>query len=144
MSGVNKVILLGRLGRDPEKRYTQNGTAVTNFSMATSEVYNDKTTGQKNEKTEWHNVVIWGKLAETAAEYLKKGRQVYVEGKLQTRTWEDKNQVKRYTTEIVCNSLQFIGDAPQRSQGSQMPGAPEGVEMIEPGPAYIGDEDIPF
>lgn len=105
---VNKVILLGRLGQNPELKYTPSGAAVCQFSLATSE--NWMKDGQKQEKTEWHRVVVWGKLAELCNQYLQKGRQVYLEGRLQTRSWDDKNGQKRYTTEINASTIQFIGD----------------------------------
>lgn len=106
---VNKVILLGRLGRDPEIKYTSNGSAVCTLNLATSETWNDKASGQKQERTEWHRVVVWGKLAELCNQYLTKGRQAYVEGRLQTRSWDDKDGQKRYTTEINASTVQFIG-----------------------------------
>ena len=112
MSGINKVILIGRLGQDPEMKFTQTGQAIANFTMATSETWKDKNTGQKNEKTEWHRIVAWRRLAEICGEYLKKGSQVYIEGKLQTRSWEDKDGNKRYTTEIVANQMQMLGGRP--------------------------------
>lgn len=105
---VNKVIVLGRLGQNPELKYTPSGVAVCNFSLATSENWTDKN-GQKQERTEWHRVVVWGKLAELCNQYLSKGRQAYVEGSLQTRSWDDKNGNKRYTTEINAKTVQFIG-----------------------------------
>jgi single-strand DNA-binding protein len=108
MASVNKVILVGNLGRDPETRYMPDGGAVTNVSIATTETWKDKTSGEKQEKTEWHRVAFFGKLAEIAGEYLKKGSQVYVEGRLQTREWE-KDGVKRYTTEIIANAMQMLG-----------------------------------
>ena len=107
MSGINKAILVGRLGRDPEVRYTSDGRAVTNFSIATSDEWKDKDTGEKRERTEWHRIVAFGKLGEICGEYLSKGRQVYIEGKLQTRSWE-KDGVTRYTTEIVAGDV-FVG-----------------------------------
>ncbi len=110
--GVNKVILVGSLGQDPDVKYLQNGSAVANLSLATSESWNDKQTGQKKEVTEWHRVVLFGKLAEVAGEYLKKGSQVYIEGKLQTRKWQDQSGTDRYTTEIVVNVggvMQMLG-----------------------------------
>ncbi len=106
---VNKVIILGRLGQDPELKYTPSGAAVCNFSLATSETWTDKNSGQKNEKTEWHRIVVWGKLAELCNQYLSKGRQAFVEGKIQTRSWDDKDGNKRYTTEISASTVQFIG-----------------------------------
>ncbi len=105
---VNKVIILGRLGQDPELKYTPGGAAVCNFSLATSENWTDKS-GQKQERTEWHRIVVWGKLAELCNQYLSKGRQAYLEGRLQTRSWDDKDGNKRYTTEINAASVQFIG-----------------------------------
>ena len=108
MASVNKVILIGNLGRDPELRYTQSGSAVTNFTLATNEKWKDKE-GNNQERTEWHRVVVWGKSAENCAQYLQKGRSVYVEGKLQTREWEGKDGNKRYTTEIVAQAVQFLG-----------------------------------
>lgn len=107
--GVNKVILVGNLGRDPEIRYSANGQAIANVNIATSESWKDKTTGEKQEKTEWHRIVFFGRLAEIAGEYLKKGSQIYVEGRLQTRKWQDKEGKDRYTTEIVANEMQMLG-----------------------------------
>jgi single-strand DNA-binding protein len=107
--GVNKVILVGNLGKDPETRYMPNGKAVTNFSIATSESWTDKSSGDKQERTEWHNIVMFEKLAEIAAEYLRKGSQVYVEGSLRTRKWQDKEGKDRYTTEIVARDMQMLG-----------------------------------
>ena len=120
--GVNKCIIMGRLGQDPEVRYSQSGTAFCNITVATGEEWKDKQTGEKKEKTEWHRIVFSGKLAEIAGEYLKKGSQVYVEGKLETRKWTDQSGQDKYTTEIVVDSfngvMQMIGSAPQ-SQGQQ-------------------------
>lgn len=119
--GVNKVILVGTCGQDPEVRYLPNGNAVTNLSLATSEQWTDKQTGQKVEKTEWHRVSMFGKVAEIAGEYLRKGSQVYIEGKLQTREWE-KDGIKRYTTEIVVDmqgTMQLLGGRPEGSQPRQ-------------------------
>jgi len=107
--GINKVILVGNLGKDPEVRYLEGGTAVANFSIATSETYKDKTSGEKRTVTEWHNVVLWRGLAEIAEKYLKKGNQVYIEGKLRTRKWQDKEGKDRYTTEIIGDNLQMLG-----------------------------------
>ncbi|MCW8927704.1 MAG: single-stranded DNA-binding protein, partial [Gammaproteobacteria bacterium] len=107
--GVNKVILVGNLGQDPEVRYTASGAAVANISVATSEQWTDKQSGQKQERTEWHRVVLFGRLGEIAGEYLKKGSQVYLEGKLQTRKWQDQNGQDRYSTEIVANEMQMLG-----------------------------------
>jgi single-strand DNA-binding protein len=109
MSGINKVIILGRLGQDPESKQLENGNTVTNFSVATSESWTDKTTGEKKEQTEWHRVSVFGKLAEVAAKYLTKGRQVYLEGKLKTRSYEV-DGVKKYSTDILADKIEFIGD----------------------------------
>jgi len=130
MSSVNKVIVLGRLGRDPEVRSLDNGNMVANFSVATSETYKDKSTGEKKEKTEWHNIVMWGKAAEIAQKYLKKGDQVYIEGKLQTRSWE-KDGVTRYTTEVVGNTLTLLG-------ANNNSGSSEGNVSSD------GSDDLPF
>ena len=107
--GINKVILVGNLGNDPDVRYTAGGAAVSNISVATSETWKDKESGEQQEKTEWHRVVFFGRLAEIVAEYLKKGSQVYIEGRLQTRKWQDKEGTDRYTTEIVANEMQLLG-----------------------------------
>ncbi len=110
--GINKVILIGNLGQDPEIRYTSNGNTVTNLNLATSEIWKDKNTGENKEKTEWHKVVLFGKLAEIAAEYLRKGSQIYIEGSLKTKKWQDKNGNDRYTTEIIVNmngTMQMLG-----------------------------------
>ena len=107
--GINKVILVGHLGKDPEVRYSPNGGAVANITLATSESWKDKTSGEKQERTEWHRVAFFGRLAEIAGEYLKKGAQIYVEGRLQTRKWQDKEGKDRYTTEIVANEMQMLG-----------------------------------
>ena len=108
--GINKVIIVGNLGADPDSSAMPSGNAVTNISVATSESWNDRDTGEKQEKTEWHRVVFFNRLAEIAAQYLKKGSQVYVEGKLQTRKWEDKEGNERWTTEVVANQMQMLGD----------------------------------
>ena len=134
--GVNKVILVGNLGQDPEVRYTPGGAAITTISIATSDSWKDKNTGQMQEKTEWHRVVFFGKLAEIAGEYLHKGSQVYVEGKLQTRKWQDKSSQDRYTTEVVVDSFNGVmqmlggrGDAPmggnRPAQGGGQQSAPQ-------------------
>lgn len=122
--GVNKVIIVGTCGQDPEVRYLPNGNAVTNLSLATSEQWTDKQTGQKVERTEWHRVSMFGKVAEIAGEYLRKGAQVYIEGKLQTREWE-KDGIKRYTTEIIVDTqgtMQLLGGRPQNQDNSQPSG----------------------
>lgn len=116
-SGVNKVILIGRLGKDPEVRYTANGGSVATFTMATNESWTDKA-GQKQEKTEWHKITAWGKLGEICGQYLSKGREAYVEGRLQTREWQDKEGQKRWTTEIVASNVQFLGGGGDRASSS--------------------------
>lgn len=108
MSGVNKVILVGRLGKEPEVRHLENGASVANFSIATSETYKDKTSGERREQTEWHNIVLWRGLADVAEKYLKKGDMVYIEGKLRTRSWE-KDGITRYTTEVVGDNMTMLG-----------------------------------
>ncbi len=137
MSGVNKVILLGRLGADPEVRYTAGGTAVAKFNLATSETWKDKD-GSKQEKTEWHRVVAFGKLGETCGEYLSKGKQVYVEGKLQTRSWEDKEGNKKYTTEVNVSNMVMLGS------GSGEGGGKEVAVSVEPQSFGSSEDDIPF
>ncbi|MEQ5183133.1 single-stranded DNA-binding protein [Providencia alcalifaciens] len=153
--GVNKVILIGHLGNDPEIRYMPNGGAVANLTLATSESWRDKQSGEMREKTEWHKVIIFGKLAEVAGEYLKKGSQVYIEGSLQTRKWQDQSGQDRYTTEVVVNiggSMQMLGGNGNSNQaGSQQPArqpqqqqqqqqiAPQNIE-----PPLDFDDDIPF
>lgn len=122
MSGVNKVILVGNLGKDPEVRYLEGGTAVANFTLATSETYKDRTSGERKTQTEWHNIVLWRGLAEVAEKYLKKGSQVYVEGKLRTRSWEDKEGNTRYTTEIVGDTMTMLGKR-EDSDGSSPSGS---------------------
>ena len=132
MRGVNKVILLGNLGNDPETRFTQGGSTVASVSVATSESWKGKQTGQKQERTEWHRVVFFNRLAEIAGEYLRKGSRVYIEGQLRTRKWQDQSGQDRYTTEIVAKEMKMLGD---RSQSSEPP--------VEPAPADF-DDDIPF
>ncbi len=119
MAGINKVILVGRIGKDPELRYLQTGNVVCNFSVATSENWNDKNTGEKQERTEWHRIVVFGKLGEICGEWLTKGKQVYIEGKLQTREWEDKDKNKRTTTEIIANTMQILGDKTSHTETRQ-------------------------
>jgi single-strand DNA-binding protein len=138
MAGINKVILIGNLGRDPEVRYTPDGTAVANFSIATSDEWTDKATNEKKERTEWHRIVAWRRLGEICGEYLSKGRQVYVEGKLQTRSWE-KDGVTRYTTEIIASDVQFLGT--RDSANTYRPPAPESSSPSLPDKQ---DDDIPF
>jgi single-strand DNA-binding protein len=161
MASVNKVILLGNLGRDPETRYTTGGDAVTNLSIATSEQWKDKN-GEKQERTEWHRVVLFGRQAEIAGEYLKKGRSVYIEGRLQTRKYTDKDGVEKYSTEVVGDRMQLIGGARDSSGGDVEfnPGSSGAPPRREPAPAGAGgsggrsggakknvdelDDDIPF
>jgi len=142
MAGINKVILIGRLGNDPEVRYTPDGTAVANFSIATSEKWTDKATNEKKERTEWHRIVAWRRLGEICGEYLSKGKQVYVEGKLQTRSWE-KDGVTRYTTEIVASDVQFLG-AKEPADAYRSPDPSETTQYSKPPPADRQDDDIPF
>ena len=142
MAGVNKVILIGRLGSDPEVRYTPSGDAVANFNIATSEEWKDKNTGEKKERTEWHRIVAWRRLGEICGEYLSKGRQVYVEGRIQTNTWEDKDGNKRYTTEILASTVQFLGG--RESAGAGRPETPPIPEFPGTPATGAGDDDIPF
>lgn len=139
MAGVNKVILIGNLGRDPELRYTQSGTAVANFTLATTESWNKKDGGGKEERTEWHRIVAWGRTGELCAQYLAKGRTVYVEGRIQTREWENKEGQKQKTTEIVAQEVQFVG--PREGGGGGRPAGASGASGEPPPPA---DDDIPF
>ncbi|HXU11001.1 MAG TPA: single-stranded DNA-binding protein [Candidatus Binatia bacterium] len=141
MASVNKVILIGNLGRDPEVRYTQNGTAVANFTLATNEVWNDKS-GARQEKTEWHRIVVWGKQAEIAREHLSKGKQVYIEGSIQTRQWDDREGNKRTTTEIKAQRLMMMGRAEAGESRMNAAAPPPDAAGDEPGPPP--DDDIPF
>lgn len=149
--GVNRATILGNVGKDPETRFMSNGKAVTNISVATSESWKDKQTGEQRESTEWHNVVFFDRLAEVVGEYVKKGSQIYVEGKITTRKWQDKDGKDRYTTEIVANELQLLGGA-QGGSGQQDRSAPRREERQRP-PAGAKtptqaaaefDDDIPF
>jgi len=151
--GINKVILIGNLGADPETRYMPSGGAVTNLRLATSENWKDKNTGEMQERTEWHRVVLFGKLAEIAAEYVRKGSKVYIEGRLQTRKWQDKEGRDTYSTEIVANDMQMLdsrggGAPPGTSEGGGGYGAPRaggGSAPSQPGPDSGGwDDDVPF
>ena len=144
--GVNKVILIGNLGSDPEVKYIPNGSAVANFSLATSESWTDKSSGERQERTEWHRLVLWRKLAEIAGQYLKKGGKIYVEGKLQTRSWDDQSGQKRYTTEVVVDEMQMLdgrGEGGSSSAPSGDPG-PGAMESHAPQPAGEEDDDLPF
>ncbi len=145
MAGVNKVILVGNIGRDPELRHTKNGTAVTGFSLATSEKWTGKD-GNKEEKTEWHRIVAWGKLGEICAEYLSKGKQVYIEGRLQTREWEDTDGNKKQTTEIVASNMTMLGQASGSSSSSTggSSSSPGGQQSSSGGGDDFKDDDIPF
>ena len=155
--GINKVILVGNLGADPETRYTASGSAVTNIRLATSESWRDKQTGEQQERTEWHRVVFFNRLAEIAGEYLRKGRQVYVEGSLRTRKWQDQSGQDRYTTEIVANEMQMLGgreggydDAPSQGQGGFRSSGGGGQDRPAQRPPQaepedqFADDDIPF
>ncbi len=151
MAGINKVILVGNLGRDPEMRYTQNGIAVCSFSLATSESYKDRTTGERVTQTEWHNIIMWRGLAETAEKYLRKGSSVYIDGKIRTRKWEDQQGQTRYTTEIVADTMQMLdrrdnstaptsGPVETQVQSSTAPEAPnQAAETTSQEP-----DDLPF
>jgi single-strand DNA-binding protein len=153
--GVNKVILVGNLGADPETRYTASGAAITNINIATSESWRDKQTGENQERTEWHRVVFFSRLAEIAGEYLRKGSQVYVEGSLRTRKWQGQDGQDRYTTEVVANEMQMLGsrggDAPQRPAGggfrdnkpAQSNQAPS-QSAPDPVDDNFAEDDIPF
>jgi len=141
--GVNKVILIGNLGRDPEVRYSPNGGAIANITLATSEAWKDKNTGEQVEKTEWHRVVFFRRLAEIAGEYLKKGSKVYIEGKLQTRKWQDKDGNDRYTTEVVANEMQMLDSRGGSTSYSQDEPSTASSQQ-EPMPAGDFDDDIPF
>jgi single-strand DNA-binding protein len=146
MSGVNKVILVGRLGKDPEVRNLENGATVANFTVATSESYKDKTTGEKKEVTEWHNIVLWRGLAEIAQKYLHKGDMIYIEGKLRTRSWE-KEGVTRYTTEVVADNMTMLS-----TKGSGGSGSSSGYSPVETAadsyrahaPVDNSTDDLPF
>lgn len=139
MSGVNKVILVGRLGKDPEVRYTPSGAAVANFSLATSEEWKDKNTGEKQERTEWHRIVAWRRLGEICGEYLHKGSQIYIEGRLQTRDWEDRDGNKRYTTEVIAQNMQMLDSA---GKAGKTESVEESIPVEEP--ISVPDDDIPF
>ena len=149
MASVNKVILIGNLGKDPETRYMSNGDAVTNITLATTDTWKDKN-GEKQEKTEWHRVTFYRKLAEIAGEYLKKGRSVYVEGRLETRKWTDKNGVERYTTDIIASDMKMLGnrsgsgsfESPDHEQDNSVPSRPSSAKS---GVGFDDmDDDIPF
>ena len=138
MASINKAILIGNLGSDPEVRYTPSGSSVANFTLATNEQWTDKN-GEKQERTEWHRIVAWGRLGEICGEYLRKGSPIYIEGRIQTRSWEDRDGNKRYTTEIVAQSMQMLGSASREAKARS---ADEKYPTEEP--ISIPDDDIPF
>ena len=138
-NSLNKVILIGNLGQDPEARFTPQGTAVTNLSVATNESWKDQS-GETQDRTEWHRVVMYGRMAETASEYMKKGQMVYVEGRLHTREWEDKNQIKRRTTEISCDNFTMLGKRTDNTGADRA--APDAVP--NPKSDSESDDDLPF
>lgn len=145
---VNKVILVGRLGRDPETRFTGGGQAVANFTLATDSTYKDRS-GERQKKTEWHRIVVWSKLAEICQQYLKKGSLIYIEGRLQTREWEDKSGQKRTTTEIVASEMRMLGsrsDSAAAGAGTSHAAEPDVIAADDTGghEPSISDEDIPF
>ena len=154
--GINKVILVGNLGNDPEVRYANNGSAIANISVATTDSWKDKNTGEQQERTEWHRVVMFNRLGEIAGEYLKKGSQVYIEGRLQTRKWQDQSGQDRYTTEIVANEMQMLGGRGGGGGGDMGGGGGGGYNAPAPAPAAPSggggqpapsndfDDDIPF
>src|SRR5258708_4170999 len=154
MGSVNKVILVGNLGRDAELRYTPGGAPVATLNLATTEVWNDKTSGQKQEKTEWHRIVLWGKSAESLSEYLTKGKQIYVEGRLQTRKWQDKDGNDKYSTEIRSDRIVLLSGggggggarSPQRTASTASAGGGGGEHMEPMGEpvSELSDDDIPF
>ena len=158
MASVNKVILIGNLGRDPETRYTADGAAVTNITIATSDRWKDKASGEMKEATEWHKIAFFGRLAEIAGEYLKKGRPVYVEGKLRTRKWQDKDGQDRYTTEVIGDVMQMLGsregmgggnvgdfDASEDSRAPARSSSASSSRSAKPAPSVAEmDDDIPF
>jgi len=144
--GINKVILVGNLGADPETRYMPSGSAVTNIRVATTESWKDKDTGDQQERTEWHSVAFFGRLAEIVAEYLRKGSQVYIEGKLRTRKWQDRDGNDRWSTEVVANEMQMLGSRPGSNAPAQAPApaaAQVGADAPQPPPGEF-DDDIPF
>jgi len=154
MGSVNKVILVGNLGRDAELRYTPGGAPVATLNLATTEVWNDKASGQKQEKTEWHRIVLWGKSAESLSEYLTKGKQIYVEGRLQTRKWQDKDGNDKYTTEIRADRITLLGGggggaggatrSPQRTPAAVGAGGGGDHEPMGEPISDLNDDDIPF
>lgn len=144
MASLNQVNLIGNLGRDPEVKHLASGDAVCNFSIACSESWKDKATGEKKEKTEWVNISIFGKLAEIAGQYLKKGSQVFLSGKLQTRKWQDKDGNDRYTTEVVCHEMKMLGGKPEGAQGGGQPAQRSAPPAASNPAQQFDDSDIPF
>lgn len=156
--GINKVILVGNLGNDPDVKYTQTGTTVTTISVATSEAWKDKQTGEQQERTEWHRVKFFGRLAEVAGEYLRKGSQVYIEGSIRTEKYTDKNGIERYSTDVIANEMQMLGGRGEGGGGGeraarpprQEPGRQDSAPQRRPAPAQVApaddfsDDDIPF
>lgn len=147
MSSLNKILLIGHLGRDPEIRYTPEGTPVASFSLATSDNWTDKN-GSRQERTEWHNIVVWNRQADLCKRFLAKGRQVYVEGKLRTREWSDRDGNKRHSTEVIASQIVFLGSRPQGADAGVQPMETSSHSTAEPdqafGDAGITDSDIPF
>jgi single-strand DNA-binding protein len=145
MAGVNKVILIGNLGKDPEVRHLEGGTTVANFPLATTETYKDKT-GNRQEQTEWHNIVLWRSLADVAEKYLKKGMQIYVEGKLRTRSWEDKEGHKRYTTEVVAETFTMLGSRKKEEENTNNTNQQQQNTTTtgSNSPIGSGSDDLPF
>lgn len=144
MSGVNRAFIIGNCGQDPETRYMPSGGAVTNVSIATSEKWKDKQTGESKEKTEWHRVVFFNKLAEIAAEYIRKGTQIYVEGQLQTRKWQDKQGTDHYSTEIIGRSMQLLGGRPDGGSSTARPQSQSQSQGYQAPPIDDFEDDIPF
>ena len=153
MGTVNKVIIVGNLGKDAEVRYTTGGSAVATISVATTEVWNDRSSGERQEKTEWHRVVIWGKTAENLKDYLTKGKQIYVEGKLQTRKWQDRDGNDKYTTEVRSDRIVLLGgrggggggaDGGDYGSRAPSPSGGGGASGPAPGPPELTEDDIPF
>ena len=144
MAGVNKVILVGNLGRDPEVRTLESGVKVARFSIATTESYNDRNTGQRVDQTEWHNIVLWRGLAEIAEKYLRKGNQIYLEGKLQTRSYQDKDGITKYSTEIVGQNMNMLGGRPASNEAGYEPTGQSTVPPASPVDLPEETDDLPF
>ena len=144
MAGVNKVILVGNLGKDPEIRTLESGVKVARFSLATTESYNDRNTGQRVDQTEWHNIVLWRGLAEIAEKYLRKGNQVYLEGKLQTRSYQDKDGITKYSTEIVGQNMNMLGGRPASNEAGYEPSGQSSTPPASPVDLPEETDDLPF